>query len=377
MHRACRTAVIGVSSGNTALQRSVDGFDATYQAAIWARDRKPSRARIRSTWDSAERSVITSSSAICRFDQPCATSAATWSWRGVTVGWRPAVERGQSQAAAHRVQHGVRVADEGDVRPTGQHRQRRAVDAGGQPFTLGDRHRAVILAVDDRGRRRDPTEVIGDVDVVARRQQPMRPSPRTPTPAGSGRTSRGTRRPRRGRRSRSARPTRTPSADRPGRARAHARRVRPPRHRRPTRRRGPGATRTPDDERPTAPRVAHRRRRRSGRSGRHRPRSRPSCSTSSSSSTMSVRLGRPGQPAPRSVVSHERATVRQALVELALGRQRPPELEMGHPPRHVDRDRTRAGDGEPNRRAVLETGQAEPLLHEPHSLPTLRHDRQS
>src|SRR5664279_5202408 len=77
MHRACRRAGIGVSSGNTALQPSGDGFVATYQAAIWARDRKPSRARIRSTWDSAERSVMTSSSAICRFDQPCATSAAT------------------------------------------------------------------------------------------------------------------------------------------------------------------------------------------------------------------------------------------------------------------------------------------------------------
>ena len=59
-------------------QPSGDGCVATYQAAIWARDRKPSRARIRSTWDSAERSVMTSSSAICRFDQPCATNAATW-----------------------------------------------------------------------------------------------------------------------------------------------------------------------------------------------------------------------------------------------------------------------------------------------------------
>ena len=49
--------------------------------------------------------------------------------------------------------------------------------------------------------------------------------------------------------------------------------------------------------------------------------------------------GCPGQAAPRSVVSHESPTVRQALVELALGRQRPPKLEMGHPPRHVDRNR--------------------------------------
>jgi catalase (peroxidase I) len=68
------------------------GPEVPQESLLWqdpVTDRKPSRARIRSTWDSAERSVMTSSSAICRFDQPCATSADTWSWRGVTVGGVP------------------------------------------------------------------------------------------------------------------------------------------------------------------------------------------------------------------------------------------------------------------------------------------------
>ena len=95
------------------------------------------------------RSLITSSSAICRFDQPCATSAATWVWRGVNMGCVTGSSEGSPRPRRIAFSTDVCVAGEGDVCPTGQHRQRRAVDAGGQPFTLGKRHRAIILAVDD------------------------------------------------------------------------------------------------------------------------------------------------------------------------------------------------------------------------------------
>jgi hypothetical protein len=66
-------------------------------------------------------------------------------------------------------------------------------------------------------------------------------------------------------------------------------------------------------------------------------------------------------PPPRRV-THQSAAGRQPLVEGPLGRQRPAEFEVTPTP-HVDRDRTGAGGGEPDRRPVLEVGQTEPLFH--------------
>ena len=57
---------------------------ATTQAAIWDLERKPSRSRIRSTCDSADRSLIPRRPAMSLFVSPWATSCATSYWRVVT-----------------------------------------------------------------------------------------------------------------------------------------------------------------------------------------------------------------------------------------------------------------------------------------------------
>ena len=227
--------------------------------------------------------------------------------------------------------------------------------AGSQPSALGDRHCTVILAVDDCGWRRDTAEVIGDVDVVTRCQQPTRRCRGCRLPLVMRNTTR-RRRPCVGA-NLSPSTTSTPESpvliDQAEHVLTHAGcghdvAVNPPavedeaRH-------GLRVTRGPP----------HRERRTEGGADQvsgPRPPSRPAAGPPARSPT-SARSVVPDSP-PRSVVSHETCD-RLPTPRRTRARPAAPRARDGTPPRHIDRDRARTGNG---RRlpSVFEVGPAKP-----------------
>ena len=144
---------------------------ATYQAATWERDLKPRRHRMRSTCDSADRSVIPRRAASSRFVRPSATNAATSVWRGVRPVGTERRSRGRPRKRRTRSTTASASPSAGKCDRPSQLDQLGARDRVSERPALGDRCRTVSPPVQHQRGRGDPRKGGCHVEVVGQAEE--------------------------------------------------------------------------------------------------------------------------------------------------------------------------------------------------------------